>query len=252
MTFEIVAHRGDAELYPENSLPAFERAIELGADAVELDARLTADHVPVVYHYFYLEEGTSGSGMIAEWNYKNIQELRLVSSPGTETNLFIPSLAETLQRLAGRIGIEIELKGPEPEAPAVLAAVLADFYSHWERIEVTSYEPALLLEIRRLCPGLAADLLQPRSEPWMGPDVVRFISQQRGRLCGARAVHLHPSQLSRATVSVLRRTGLEIHMWDANSNADFALAEELEIPRLTTDRLALALEFRARSVNVPR
>ena len=46
--FEIVAHRGVHDEFPENTLPAFERAIELGADAVELDVRLTADGVPVV------------------------------------------------------------------------------------------------------------------------------------------------------------------------------------------------------------
>ncbi|MBN1218885.1 MAG: glycerophosphodiester phosphodiesterase [Anaerolineae bacterium] len=57
--FEIVAHRGaPTEVAPENTIPAFQRAIDLGADAVELDVRLTADHVPVVYHYFYLEEAT--------------------------------------------------------------------------------------------------------------------------------------------------------------------------------------------------
>lgn len=50
--FEIVAHRGAHDQVPENTLPAFERAIELGADAVELDVRLTADGIPVVYHLY--------------------------------------------------------------------------------------------------------------------------------------------------------------------------------------------------------
>jgi hypothetical protein len=151
--------------------------------------------------------------------------------------------------LAGRIGIEIELKGPEPEAPGIVAGVLADFCSHWTNFEVTSYEPALLLKIRRLCPGLAVDLLQPRSEPWMGPEVIRYISVQRGRLSCARAVHLHPSQLSQETVNGLHRAGLEIHSWDANSLQDLERVVELDIPRISTDRLAFALEFRARILN---
>ena len=48
--FEIVAHRGIPTEAPENTLASFQRAIELGADAVELDVRLTSDKVPVVFH----------------------------------------------------------------------------------------------------------------------------------------------------------------------------------------------------------
>ena len=55
-TLEVVAHRGVAEHAPENTLPAFLRALAVGADAVELDVRLTRDRVPVVYHYYYLDE----------------------------------------------------------------------------------------------------------------------------------------------------------------------------------------------------
>lgn len=245
MTFEIVAHRGDTSAHPENSLPAFESAVKLGADAFELHVRLTADKVPVVYHYFYLAEGTTGNGIVPGWTWENLQKLRLVTADRALTDQPIPTFAEVLQRMAGRIGIEIELKGPEPEAPGSIAAVLADFRSQWDSLEVTSYEPALLIEIQRLCPGLAADLLLPRSEPWMGPDVVSYVAVQRGRLSGARAIHLHPGQLSEGTVQTVRRAGLEVHTWDANSLEYLELAAQFNIPRLSTDRLAMALEFRS-------
>ena len=62
--FEIVAHRGIPTEAPENTIASFQRALELGADAIELDVRLTADKIPVVYHYFYLQENTSASGPI--------------------------------------------------------------------------------------------------------------------------------------------------------------------------------------------
>ena len=73
--FEIVAHRGvpSAET-PENTIPAFQKAIELGADAVELDVRLTADGVPVLYHYFYLEEATSLSGPVFAYTLEQLRE----------------------------------------------------------------------------------------------------------------------------------------------------------------------------------
>lgn len=59
---QLVARHGGTRRAAENTLDAFRIAFELGADAVELDIRLSADGVPVVYHYAYLEAGTDGRG----------------------------------------------------------------------------------------------------------------------------------------------------------------------------------------------
>jgi glycerophosphoryl diester phosphodiesterase len=84
--FEVVAHRGVHQDAPENSLKAFQLAVELGADAIELDVRLTADAVPVVFHYFYLDEATSGSGTIFSYTLRELQALRLKTSSGELTD----------------------------------------------------------------------------------------------------------------------------------------------------------------------
>src|SRR3989442_493509 len=54
----VIAHRGNAVAAPENTLPAFESAVQLGADLVELDYRHSADGVPVVFHDEHLERTT--------------------------------------------------------------------------------------------------------------------------------------------------------------------------------------------------
>ena len=106
--FEIVAHRGAPTTEaPENTIPAFQRALGLGADAVELDIRLTADRVPVVYHYFYLDEITSLSGPIFEYTFEQLQDAR----PFKDSRLSIPSLLEVLETIGEKIGLEIEIKG---------------------------------------------------------------------------------------------------------------------------------------------
>lgn len=242
--FEVVAHRGVHQDAPENSLKAFQFALELGADAIELDVRLTADAVPVVYHYFYLDEATSGSGTIFSHTLRELQGVHLKKSSGELTEEKIPTLSDVLERLAGEIGLEIEVKGPEPEAAGVIAGILGSFRAEWDSFEVTSYEPAILQDIRRLCPGIAIDLLIPRSESWMGADVVCYSALQRARLADARAVHLHPSQLCQNTVDTLRQYGVEIHAWDVNSLEALALTSEFNIPRLDTDQPAQVLAFR--------
>lgn len=246
--FEIVAHRGIATEAPENTLEAFERAVQLGADYVELDVRLTSDQVPVVYHYFYLHENTSTSGVIYDFSLEQLRRVRVFCRHNAGSVGSISTLPEVLEALGGRIGFEIEIKGPEPEAPQIIGDVLDRFKHLWGTIEVTSYEPALLLAFQAQCPGIPVDLLIPRSEAWMGLDVVYYQALHRARLSRARAVHLHPTQLSAAVVTALRHHGIEIHMWDANDEASLATAVEYGIPRVCTDRFQQAAAFRDRLI----
>jgi glycerophosphoryl diester phosphodiesterase len=83
--FEIVAHRGISTEAPENTMASFRKAIELGADAVELDVRLPADKIPVVYHYYYLQENNALQHQNIEihaWDVNDEQSLQTVAKFG--------------------------------------------------------------------------------------------------------------------------------------------------------------------------
>ena len=242
--FEIVAHRGVATEYPENTIPAFQRAIELGADAVELDVRLTKDKIPVVYHYYYLDKITSLHGPIFNYTYQQLSQARFLNVKTSADSLKIPTLVEVLETIGGKIGLEIEIKGPEPEAALLIGDVLRRFKSLWKTIKVTSYEITLLLSIREQCPGITPDLLYPRTEPWMGLDVVGYEALHKARLAQARAVHLHPSQLSAQAVDSARSSGIEIHAWDVNDEPDLEAIVEYNVPKICTDQFELAASIR--------
>lgn len=243
--FEIVAHRGVHHSLPENSLAAFEQAVNLGADAIEFDVRLSADHVPFVYHYYYLDDFSTLSGPIFQHTAAELISAHLVTANGqTQTDERIPRLIDVLDRFAGRIGLEIEIKGPEPETAPLLAGILAGYQPHWDSFEITSYEPLLLHEIKRLCPGLAVDLLFPRPEPWMKADVTAYAALQRARQVGVRAVHLHPSQLTESVVKTIQSRGIAVHSWDINKLEALQKTWELGISRIDSDQPEQALEFR--------
>ncbi|MBN2387713.1 MAG: hypothetical protein JXB85_11900 [Anaerolineales bacterium] len=246
-TFAIVAHRGIPEQTPENTLQAFQAAIDRGADAVEMDIRLTADSVPIVYHYTYLDEITDHSGPLFTYTAAQIRRVRVRNphAPAAGAGQ-IPTFAEILAAFAGQIGLEIEIKGPEPESAEIISRILKDFRRYWDTFEITSYEPALLLEIRRRCPGIATDLLFPRSEEWMKLDVVAYQALHRARLARVRAVHLHPDQLTREVVTLVRKGGIEIHAWDVNDRRALEITSELGIPKICTDRFDEAFAFRER------
>lgn len=243
--FEIVAHRGIPSEAPENTIASFQRAIELGADAIELDVRLTADKVPVVYHYYYLQENTSASGAIFKFTLEQLRDVKVFckTNPAVNTGR-ISTLSEILELFVGKIGFEIEVKGPEPEAPEIISCVLNRFKKFWSTFEITSYEPALLLAIQKICSGITVDLLFPRSEGWMKLDVVQYEAIHYSRLVHARAVHLHPTQLSEKVISALHNQGVEIHAWDVNDEQSLQTIATFRIPRICTDCFKQALAFR--------
>ncbi len=241
--FEIVAHRGVPDEYPENTIPAFQRAIDLGADAVELDIRLTADKIPIVFHYFYLNEMTSIRGTVFDYSFEQLKTVE-VSGRSGKVKSKISTLSEILETIGGKIELEIEIKGPEPESAKIIANALSGYNSIWHTIEITSYEPSLLRGFQKERLDIPTDLLFPRSEDWMKSDIITYLAIQRSRLAQARAVHLHPSQLTREVVSEIHKQGIQVHAWDVNDEQALKTAAELEIPRICTDNFQQAKTFR--------
>jgi glycerophosphoryl diester phosphodiesterase len=210
---------------------------------VELDVRLTRDHVPVVYHYFYLDEVTTGSGPIFEQTAHDLRDVRVVGSDRLGSGHEIPTLEEILEDFGRLLHLDIELKGPEPEAAAIVGDLLVGFQSLWATIEVTSFEPSLLRDVRRLCPGIVTALLFPRSEDWMRLDVVAYAALQRARLAEAQVVHLHPSQLTADVVSHVRAGAVDIHAWQVNDAQALQAAADLQVPSICTDQVEQAVAF---------
>jgi glycerophosphoryl diester phosphodiesterase len=120
----VVAHRGASALYPENTLEAFEGAIDAGADMVELDVRLTSDRVPIVLHDADVSLTTNGAGFVHELTLAEVKALDV--SKGGSPPVRIPTLREVLETLSGRIGVDIELKNlpgePSFDYPREMAA----------------------------------------------------------------------------------------------------------------------------------
>jgi glycerophosphoryl diester phosphodiesterase len=210
-----------------------------------LDVRLTADRIPVVFHYYYLQENTTASGPIFNFTLEQLRnvEVRSQRNPSVKTGR-ISTLNEIIDAIEGKIGLEIEIKGPEPEAPEIIGSLLLDFKSIWHMIEVTSYQPALILKFQKICPGIQTDLLFPRPESWMQLDVVQYQALQTARLAEARGVHLHPTQITRTVVEGLRKAGIEVHAWDVNDKQALEITIKNGIHRICTDNFEQALSFR--------
>ncbi len=105
-----IAHRGFSARYPENTLAAFEAAIQAGAWMCELDVHLTRDRVPVVIHDEKLERTTSGQGMVGDLTLAEIKALVAAGKFREFQNERVPTLEEVLALVHGRCGLNVEIK----------------------------------------------------------------------------------------------------------------------------------------------
>ena len=126
----VIAHRGDSAHFPENTIPSFDRALELGADAIEFDLRVSRDGEVVVIHDPTVDRTTDGTGAVSSLTFAELKRLDAgarFSADGGRTfpfrgrGLTIPTFDEMLARYAS-IPLLIEVKLPDAgrRAPAIL------------------------------------------------------------------------------------------------------------------------------------
>jgi glycerophosphoryl diester phosphodiesterase len=101
---KIYAHRGYSAAFPENTLAAFQGALDLGVFGVELDIHASSDGIPVVIHDDDLDGTTNGSGPVTA---KSAAELASLDAGNGEG---IPTLEEAVALVGGKLHIDIEIK----------------------------------------------------------------------------------------------------------------------------------------------
>ncbi len=106
----VISHRGDWRNYPENSIPAIESVIRMGADMVEIDVQLTKDSVLVLMHDRTIDRCTTGRGKIGEMTYEELQRHYLKTAHGVRSSLDlkVPTLREALEVCKDRITVNID------------------------------------------------------------------------------------------------------------------------------------------------
>jgi glycerophosphoryl diester phosphodiesterase len=165
------AHRGASHEAPANTLAAFRRAVELGADGVELDVHLSKDRQLVVIHDFTLETTTNGRGLVQNHTLAELKELDAGSWFGPAfAGERIPSLQEVIEAVGQRLLLNIELKasrhGPGSGDDLADAVVhLIEDYHLQDRVVVSSFSPLAVRRAKRTSARLSTGLLYDADSP---------------------------------------------------------------------------------------
>jgi glycerophosphoryl diester phosphodiesterase len=214
-------HRGARGHEPENTVRSVRRALELGADGVEVDVYFV-DGQLVVIHDDTLERTTNGRGRVAG---KSFAYLRSLDAGSGER---IPTLAEIFTVVNRRAVINVELKGPHTAAP--VAALITEYVNRrgWSFGDflVSSFDHARLREARQLCPDLRIGALIMKAP--------RGVAQFAETL-GAWSLHPDKRCVTPKLVADAHGRGLKVFVFTINRPGEIARMKMLGVDGVFSD-----------------
>jgi glycerophosphoryl diester phosphodiesterase len=234
----VFGHRGAMGYAPENTFASFERAVQIGVDAIELDVHLAADGEVVVIHDPVLDRTTDGQGMVGEKTLDELKALDVGVHFGLEyAGQQIPTLGEVLAWARGRCVLDVEIKGG-PWPYDGLEARVVDLIRQHQMVDQTiviSFEHPTVARVKALAPEIATGTLWS-CRP-MDPVAV-------AQAAGANAILPFWSYCDAETVERAHAAGLSVHPWATSEPPVIAHLIELGVDSICSnhpDRVVNAL-----------
>jgi glycerophosphoryl diester phosphodiesterase len=214
---EIIAHRGTPREHPENSLPGFRRAIELGVDGIELDVHVTRDGVAVVHHDAALHPlGTPLDGApIAELSHAELARYELRPGVG------VPTLEQVIAAVAGRARVYVEVKARD-----AADVVVPGLRGRGEATPVHSFDHRVSRRAHELDPSLPVGVL---SVSYLVDNVAQM------RAASARDLWQMWAMIDRPLVDEVHAAGGRVIAWTVNDPSAAVALARLGVDGLCTD-----------------
>jgi glycerophosphoryl diester phosphodiesterase len=218
---ERISHRGAHQTHPENSLSAFERAIELGAEGIELDVHATRDGIVVVHHdpvVHARHQQRPSHQAIAELSALDLEQFPLADGSR------IPTLSETLAAIGRRAVVYVEIKAPNIEA-----LVTRCIRESETTCAVHSFDHRIVRVVKSIFPAIRTGVLE----------VSRHIDPVAS-LASASAEDLwqEVDTIDEEIVSKAHSVGGRVVAWTANDAAQWEALYALGVDAICTDRIA--------------
>ena len=161
---KVISHRGANKVAPQNTIPAFEKSLEIGCDGFETDIHLTADGYPVICHNYTIDETSDGKG---EVRTKTLEELRTYDFGSYFSEEFkgtkLPTLEEFLD-VSSKGDIEImniEIKPPLDGNLEIVAKTIDAVKEKglFDKLLISSFSSEVLVECKRIDPNCKTGFL---------------------------------------------------------------------------------------------
>ena len=214
-------HRGARGHEPENTVRSVRRALELGAEGVEVDVYFV-DGQLVVIHDDTVDRTTNGTGRVMEQTFAQLRSL------DAGRGEIIPTLEEIFEAVNHRAIINVELKGPRTAAPVAALIEVCVRHCGWryEDFLVSSFDPAQLQEIKTLRPEIRRGALFEKRLPDMVAQAERL---------GAWSLHVSRRLATLELVADAHQRGLKLFVFTVNKPDEMARLNALGVDGIFTD-----------------
>ena len=241
----IIAHRGDSAHAPENTLAAFQKAIEAGADGIEFDVRLTRDGEVVVFHDSSLARITGRKGRVLQFTAAELKELDSGSwfnrrHPEIADETFakerIPTLRGVLrlfEHFEGILYVELKCRDEDVKRLAKAVSEIIRDSPLLPRIIVKSFKLRSIPLVRELCPGVrTAALFAPKFRNLLRKEkhILRLAEE-----AGADEISVHYTLATRKLCGEAARRGFDVVIWTVDTVRWVRRGAELGLKAIITN-----------------
>ena len=225
-----IAHRGASGRYPENTRLAFAKAIEAGADMIELDCQLSRDGHVVVFHDERLNRVGRSRGTVRSKTLEQLKRLDIGVWRGRNfAGERILTLEEALDSIAGNADLCVEIKSYQDSALGIELKVLfiVSHYDYFERTTFSSFDYGVLARLRQLAPDANIGLIigSPLQRNWL--EAARGVS--------ARSVHVQKEVATREVLAQAWEEGLDVYVWTVNDVHEMQALSGMGVQGLISD-----------------
>jgi glycerophosphoryl diester phosphodiesterase len=226
----VFGHRGASAYAPMNTLPAFELALQQGADGIELDVHLSGDNQLIVLHDFTVDHTTDGTGPAKLMTLAELKQLDAgykFGEPFRGTR--IPTLDEVFAAVGGKLLINVEIKSITEDTDGVEQVTADCIQRHGlaSSVIVSSFNPLALKRFRTILPEVAIGYLYEPDYIFF-PEVMESLPHE--------ALHPYYETIDAALVERAREAGQVINTWTVNEPAQAVKLRDLGVQGIITDK----------------
>ena len=240
-----VAHRGGAQLAPENTFAAFLNALTLPIDAIELDVHLSRDGHVVVFHDNHVHKRKNGLGNLLDLDLAYLRQLDAAARHpgGWPEPQQIPTLSEVLELAKGHAQVYIEIKtskrGRNYESYPFIAEKVVEIVhlaGMLDQVLIISFDWMMLPVIKSLEPTIETGMIVSNKEwnPRTRDGIQNLIDKAEEN--GCQWINTDYKLFSTEMLQTVHNRGLKLGLWTVNTEADILYFAAAGVDSLTSDR----------------